>query len=58
MISNEKVKISESGISSIEAIHTLKTYGYKGFLIGENFMKTEEPGKSATQFINALGHED
>ena len=58
MISKEKVKISESGISSIEAIHSLKEYGYKGFLIGENFMKTEEPGISAAQFINSLGDED
>lgn len=54
MISNEKVKISESGISSVEAIRSLKEYGYKGFLIGENFMKTENPGAAATQFINAL----
>ena len=58
MISNEKVKISESGISSIEAIHALKEFGYKGFLIGENFMRTEDPGKSASQFIASLGHEN
>ena len=40
-IPNDFVKISESGISSIEAINELKSYGYKGFLIGENFMKTK-----------------
>ena len=57
MISNEKVKISESGISSIEAIRSLKEFGYKGFLIGENFMKTENPGKSATEFIKSLEDE-
>lgn len=54
LIPNEFVKISESGISSIEAIKTLRTYGYKGFLIGENFMKTTNPGESATQFIKDL----
>ncbi|MCB0398204.1 MAG: indole-3-glycerol phosphate synthase TrpC [Winogradskyella sp.] len=48
------VKVSESGISSIEAIKELQPYGYKGFLIGENFMKTDNPGLSATEFINTL----
>lgn len=54
LIPNEFVKVSESGISSIEAIRELQTYGYKGFLIGENFMKTKNPGQSAHQFIKAL----
>ncbi|TXD81779.1 indole-3-glycerol phosphate synthase TrpC [Subsaximicrobium wynnwilliamsii] len=48
------VKVSESGISSIDAIKSLQPYGYKGFLIGENFMKTKDPGKSAAAFIKAL----
>ncbi|MGB5463087.1 MAG: indole-3-glycerol phosphate synthase TrpC [Aureibaculum sp.] len=50
----EFVKVSESGISSIEAIKELQTYGYNGFLIGENFMKTDNPGESAKEFINKL----
>jgi indole-3-glycerol phosphate synthase len=54
LIPNEFVKISESGISSIDAIKTLRPYGYKGFLIGENFMKTTNPGESATRFIKDL----
>ena len=54
MIPNDFVKVSESGISSIEAIKELQPYGYQGFLIGENFMKTDNPGASATQFIKAL----
>ncbi|MEM9143916.1 MAG: indole-3-glycerol phosphate synthase TrpC [Bacteroidota bacterium] len=41
------VKVSESGISNVQAIQDLRSYGYQGFLIGENFMKTEHPGKSA-----------
>ncbi|MGK0385614.1 MAG: indole-3-glycerol phosphate synthase [Patiriisocius sp.] len=48
------VKVSESGLSTIEAIQELQPYGYKGFLIGERFMKTEDPGKSAAAFINKL----
>ena len=53
-IPNEFVKVSESGISSIEAINELKPYGYKGFLIGENFMKTDNAGASAKEFISKL----
>lgn len=50
----EFLKISESGISQVSSIKDLKTFGYKGFLIGENFMKTEDPAQSALDFIKAL----
>ena len=48
------VKISESGISNIEPIKKLWQHGYKGFLIGENFMQTEDPGQSCIDFITSL----
>ncbi|WP_417198985.1 indole-3-glycerol phosphate synthase TrpC [Bizionia sp.] len=51
-IPNEFIKISESGISNVEAIKELKPFGFQGFLIGENFMKTDNPGESANHFIN------
>lgn len=54
IIPNEFVKVSESGISTIEAIKELQPFGFQGFLIGENFMKMDDPGKSATQFIKKL----
>lgn len=54
LIPNDFVKVSESGISSIEAIQELKPYGYQGFLIGENFMKTDNPGRSAAEFIKKI----
>lgn len=53
-IPDDFIKVSESGISSIEAIKELRPYGYKGFLIGENFMKTENAGESAAEFIKNL----
>jgi len=53
-IPKDFVKISESGISDVETINELKTYGFEGFLIGENFMKTENPGETAKQFIQNL----
>lgn len=54
LIPNDFVKVSESGISSVEAIKTLQPFGYKGFLIGENFMKTTHAGASARVFIEKL----
>ncbi len=54
IIPNDFVKVSESGISTVEAIKDLKQFGYKGFLIGENFMKTDSPGENAKVFIEEL----
>ena len=53
-IPNEFVKVSESGISSVAAIKDLQNYGYQGFLIGEHFMKTDNPGNSAGDFIKNI----
>ena len=53
-IPDDFIKVSESGISSVTAIKELMPYGYKGFLIGENFMKTDNPGLNAETFINQL----
>lgn len=47
-------KISESGISSAAAIRDLKKVGYKGFLIGESFMKTSKPGQACHKLIVEL----
>ncbi|QRR02850.1 indole-3-glycerol phosphate synthase TrpC [Dyadobacter sandarakinus] len=38
------VKISESGLQGADEIVHLYKHGYKGFLIGETFMKTADPG--------------
>ena len=54
LIPSDMVKISESGISNIESINELKQYGFQGFLIGENFMKTDDPGQSAKDFLKRL----
>lgn len=49
-----KPAIAESGISSVESIVILRNAGFKGFLIGENFMKEEQPGKAFEEFVNNL----
>jgi len=53
-ISAQFVKISESGISDPESIAQLRAAGFKGFLIGETFMKTDNPGKACKEFIEKL----
>jgi indole-3-glycerol phosphate synthase len=56
LIPNEFVKISESGIDHINTVRELRHHGYRGFLMGEHFMKTENPGKNAGDFIQNLTH--
>jgi indole-3-glycerol phosphate synthase len=48
------VSVSESGISTPEAILELRSYGYKGFLVGENFMRHSRPEEEAKKFMDEL----
>lgn len=48
------VLVSESGISSPDIVRQLRSVGFRGFLIGECFMKETEPGEALRQFISKL----
>ena len=50
----DKVKIAESGIDSVENVLLFKEQGFKGFLIGELFMKEADPGKAFEEFVSGL----
>lgn len=50
----DMVLVSESGISSPETVRNLHKAGFKGFLIGENFMKTDNPGETLKEFIEQV----
>ena len=50
----DKVLVSESGISNPDTIRLLREAGYRGFLIGETFMKTDNPGEALKNFISRL----
>ena len=50
----DAVKVSESGISDPATVKALQEAGFKGFLIGENFMKTPDPGQALAEFISKL----
>jgi indole-3-glycerol phosphate synthase len=54
LIPSDFVAISESGITTADDVKLLRNHGFQGFLIGENFMKTNNPGQSLEQFINQL----
>ncbi len=50
----DAVKVSESGISKPETIRELRQAGFQGFLIGETFMKTPDPGLALADFIKEI----
>ena len=50
----EMVFISESGISDPETVKRLREAGFRGFLMGETFMKEPDPGAALATFIQAL----
>ena len=54
LIPSDKIKIAESGISEPATIKTFRDAGYKGFLIGENFMKEPRPEKAFEQFVKNI----
>lgn len=54
LIPDRFLKISESGISDPKTIAELRTAGFNGFLIGENFMKDNDPGLAIQNFVKEL----
>jgi indole-3-glycerol phosphate synthase len=51
---SDTIKISESGLHDAATVASLKRFGFDGFLIGESFMKTEDPGKACADFIQKM----
>lgn len=54
LLPKDAVKVSESGISNPDTVSKLREAGFRGFLIGENFMKTADPGQALNEFISKL----
>lgn len=46
--------VSESGISNPQTVRELREAGFRGFLIGETFMKTPDPGAALADFITQV----
>ena len=47
----QRCKISESGIHKKEDLIYLKEHGFEGYLIGERFMRENDPGQALAKFI-------
>ncbi len=56
-IPESMIRVSESGIESVETIMDLRQYGYKGFLMGQNFMQHDMPEVACKEFIEDLALE-
>lgn len=54
LLPGDSVKVSESGISNPDTVKALRIAGFRGFLIGETFMKTSAPGEALKDFISKL----
>ena len=54
LLPKEACKVSESGISDPQTVRELRYVGFRGFLIGETFMKTENPGDALRLFIEKM----
>lgn len=53
-IDDRFVKVAESGINDVANIRYLKSFGFKGFLIGEHFMKQQNPMAAFEAFAKGL----
>ena len=51
LLPNDKLLVSESGISDALTLQRLREVGFRGFLIGETFMKTPDPGAALRELI-------
>jgi indole-3-glycerol phosphate synthase len=54
LIPDRFVKISESGLSDVQTVKMLIDKGYRGFLMGENFMKEKDPAEALRKFDASL----
>lgn len=57
LLPSDACKVSESGISNPQTVKELRQAGFNGFLIGENFMKTEDPGAALGEFIKEISND-
>lgn len=54
LLPKNAVKVSESGISDSQTVRELRSAGFRGFLIGEMFMKEPHPGVALKDFISRI----
>jgi indole-3-glycerol phosphate synthase len=55
LVPNHVLRIAESGITSGAEIRELHSFGYQAFLVGEELMRAEQPGKRLAQLLHDAG---
>lgn len=55
---SKSLLVSESGISRPSTVNDLRRKGFRGFLIGETFMRDGRPGKTLNQFIKGIADDN
>ncbi len=54
MIPDSVLRVTESGLGAPGQLRALRDSGFRGFLMGETFMKHKDPGKALGSFIKEL----
>ncbi|MFG6390965.1 MAG: indole-3-glycerol phosphate synthase TrpC [Candidatus Amulumruptor sp.] len=52
ILPDKVVKVAESGLTSMDEVRRLRDAGYRGFLIGETFMRHDNPADALKRFID------
>ena len=50
----DKTRIAESGIDNVQMIRLFRQAGFRGFLMGEKFMRQVDPGRAFKEFVEEL----
>jgi predicted molibdopterin-dependent oxidoreductase YjgC len=50
----DRVRIAESGIDAVEQVRRFRDHGFHGFLMGEQFMKSSDPGDAFARFASSI----
>jgi indole-3-glycerol phosphate synthase len=50
----DRVRIAESGIDAVEQVRRFHDNGFHGFLMGEQFMKSADPGEAFARFAASI----
>ena len=56
LLPRDAVKVSESGIADPLTVGALRAAGFRGFLMGEHFMRAADPGKALSDFLSRVNH--
>lgn len=58
LLPKEMICVAESGLSSVNDLLEMRKSGFKAFLMGEYFMKNENPGDICLEFTKEIGNEN